>query len=226
MPRMAMAIDLNRCSGCFGCHAACKGENLTPPEITWARLEVLEVNKYPNVQRVPLPLLCMNCAEPECERVCPTGATYRRPDGIVSIDSDLCSGCKSCLVACPYGARYILTEKRTYFPGHQTPLEEVGYRRHQVGTASKCDFCAGRIDAGLAAGLTPGIDREATPACVINCWCNARVFGDLDDPESQVAKLVGSGQVIQLKAEQGTDPSVYYLVPNRRHISYLRGGAL
>ncbi|MCL4552820.1 MAG: 4Fe-4S dicluster domain-containing protein [Candidatus Marsarchaeota archaeon] len=156
-------------------------------------------------------------------RVCPTGASSQRKDGIVTVDADKCIGCKSCMIACPYGARYILEEKRTYFRGYMTPYEEQGYSNFQVGTVSKCDFCAHRIDEGLAQGLVPGVDREATPACVINCWANARTFGDLNDPNSEVYKLVNSGQVVQLKPETGLDPRVYYLAPGRTAIA-LSGG--
>lgn len=225
MPRWGMVIDLTKCSGCYGCQLACKAENATPPGITWARLELIEIGTYPNVQRVPLPALCMHCEAPECERVCPTGATHQRPDGIVQVDAQLCVGCKACMVACPYGARYLYDERTTYFPGHVTPYERRGYARHTAGTVTKCDFCAHRIDAGLARGLTPGADREATPACVINCWCNARVFGDLEDPASEVSRLRASGQAIQLKPEQGTEPRVFYLSPGRGAVAYGLGQA-
>ncbi len=218
--RWGMVIDLTKCSGCSGCQLACKAENCTPPGITWARLELLEIGDYPNVHRIPMPVLCMHCREPECERVCPTGATYKRADGIVKINDDLCIGCKSCMVACPYGARYMYEEEKTYFPGHLTPYEREGYKRHKVGTVSKCDFCAHKIDEGLAQGLRPGVDREATPACVTNCWANARIFGDLEDPNSEVAKLVASGQAVQLKPEQGTSPQVYYLAPGRGGVAH------
>lgn len=218
MPRWGMVIDLTRCTGCSGCQVACKSENATPPGITWARMEWLEVGSYPNVHRIPLPVGCMHCREPECERVCPSGATYKREDGIVKVDQDLCIGCKSCMIACPYGARYMYDEARTYFPGHTTPYEQVGYGRHQVGTVSKCDFCSHRIDDGLKRGLKPGVDRDATPSCVTNCWCDARIFGDLEDPTSEIAQVVGSGQAIQLKPEAGTDPQFYYLAPGRNSV--------
>ncbi len=175
-----------------------------------------EVGKSPNVTRAILPLLCMHCEEPACEKVCPTKATQKREDGIVFVDQDKCIGCKYCMLACPYAARYFVEEPRGYF-GEQglTPFEEVGYKRHRKGVAMKCDYCKNRIDEGKRKGLVPGVDREATPACVINCMAKARYFGDLDDPDSEVAHLVARGQAFQLNPEMGTDPKTYYLPAGR-----------
>ena len=178
MPRWGMVIDLLRCIGCYGCQMSCKAENATPPGVTLARVEVEETGSYPNVTRIPLPLLCMHCEEAPCERVCPTKATQIRPDGIVYVDQDECIGCKYCMIACPYGARYYVEEHKPYF-GDQgfTPFEQFGYQKQKAGVVMKCDYCRERIDAGLARGLQPGVDREATPACVINCMAKARYFG-------------------------------------------------
>jgi len=215
MPRYGMVVDLLRCIGCYGCQTSCKAENATPPGVTWARVEVTEMGKYPSVTRLNLPLLCMHCKEPECEKVCPSGATVKGEDGIVTVDDAKCIGCRYCMVACPYGARYFYENERGYFGDVLTPFEEVGYQRHKAGTVLKCDFCKHRIEDGLKKGLTVGVDREATPACVINCMCKARWFGDLDDPESEVSRLVASGQAFQLNPEVGTDPQVYYLPAGR-----------
>ncbi len=216
MTRYGMVIDLLRCIGCYGCQVSCKAENSTPPGVTFARCAVSEVGKYPNVTRVILPLLCMHCEEPACEKVCPTRATQKRADGIVWVDENKCIGCKYCIMACPYAARYFNDSERGYF-GDQglTIYETWGYQRHKLGIAMKCDFCKDRIDQGKAKGLTPGLDREATPACVFNCMAKARYFGDLDDPNSEVAQLVARGQAFQLNPEMGTSPSVYYLPAGR-----------
>lgn len=216
MARWGMVIDLLKCIGCYGCQMSCKAENATPPGVTYARVEIQEVGTYPNVTRISLPLLCMHCNNPPCEEVCPTKATQKREDGIVFVDETKCIGCKYCMIACPYGARYFVENGKGYF-GDQglTPFEEIGYKKHKKGVALKCDYCRHRIDAGLAEGLRPGVDRDATPACVINCMAKARYFGDLDDPHSEVAQLVTRGQAFQLNPEHGTDPNTYYLPAGR-----------
>jgi len=215
MPRWAMVVDLLKCIGCYGCQISCKAENATPPGVTFARVEVQEAGSYPNVVRIPLPLLCMHCEDAPCEKVCPTKATQIRPDGIVVVDDENCIGCKYCMIACPYGARYFVDEHKPYF-GEQgyTPFEQVGYEKQKAGVVMKCDYCSQRIDAGLAKGLTPGVDRAATPACVINCMAKARFFGDLDDPNSDVAKFVARDG-FQLNPEHGTQPKTHYMPPNR-----------
>ncbi len=153
----------------------------------------------------------MHCEEAACVDVCPTGATSKRDDGIVMVDYDKCTGCRYCMVACPYDARYSNDKKDTYFPTGLTPPEEFGYQKHKLGTVEKCTFCAPRIDEGIKMGLKPGIDWEATPACVNACPTGARFFGDLNDPDSEVSKLVRERHVFQLLTEMGTKPGVYYL---------------
>jgi Fe-S-cluster-containing dehydrogenase component len=207
-----MVIDLVKCIGCAGCQLACKAEHCLPPDTFWARVLVTESGTYPNSSKVIYPVLCFHCKEPPCERVCPTGATAKQEDGIVTVDYDKCIGCRYCMMACPYGARYFSEDNWEYFPGQGlTPYEEQGYPQYQTGVVSKCTFCQERIDEGLRKGLKPGCDREATPACVINCMCQARYFGDLDDPESEVSQLIRARRGFTLRPELGTEPSVYYL---------------
>jgi len=216
MPKWGMVIDLLKCIGCYGCQMSCKAEHATPPGVTLARVEVSEVGTYPNVTRVNLPLLCMQCNNPPCESVCPTKATQQRPDGIVWVDEEKCIGCKYCMIACPYGARYFVEDTTAYF-GDQglTPYEKAGYAQQRPGVVQKCDYCRHRIDKGLAKGLVPGVDREATPACVINCMAKARFFGDLENPNSEVSQLVARAQAFQLNPEFGTDPNTHYLPAGR-----------
>lgn len=212
MARWGMVIDLARCIGCAGCQMACKSENGTPPGITWCRVEVKDIGKFPSVRRIPLPVQCMHCREPECEKVCPTGATQKLENGIVHVDSEICMGCRACVLACPYGARYFYEEETGYYETLSV-FEELAYKRHRVKTVTKCDFCQERIEQGLEKGLKPGVDRAATPACVINCMTKGRFFGDLDDPKSTVSLLVASGRAFQLLPGHPSDPQVYYLTP-------------
>jgi len=161
----------------------------------------------------------MHCQEPPCEDVCPTGATAQREDGIVYVDYDKCIGCQACALACPYDARFFLEKngRDGYFGKRRTPYEEFPYelrapsQRFVEGTMTKCTFCMHKIDEGLGQGLQPGVDPEATPACVVSCIANARFFGDLNDPQSEVSRLIRERAGFQPLAELGTDPSVYYL---------------
>lgn len=199
MVRYGMLIDLKRCICCHSCTIACKAENFTPPGILWGRVREEESGVYPTPTRIFLPVLCNHCKEPPCRDICPTGATTKRDDGIVLIDYDKCIGCKACMAACPYGARYYMDKERYYYPAGPTPYELFGYSRYQIGVTQKCTFCSERIDKGLE------------PACVVTCPTNARIFGNLDDPKSNVSQIMKERLGIQLLAELGTDPSVFYI---------------
>ena len=149
-------------------------------------------------------------------KVCPTGATYRREDGIIAVNQDNCVGCRYCIIACPYQNRSFLSRDKDkgFFPVYDlTEFEKAGKQLypHQLGTTEKCNFCIERIDAGLAKGLKPGLDREATPACVNSCQARAMTFGDSDDTNSNVSKLIKQRAVFQLHPEFGTDPSIFYI---------------
>ncbi len=215
MTRWGMVIDLRKCIGCYGCMVACKVEHFLPPGIFWNRVLIGERGTYPTVTKQIYPVICNHCAEAVCVEACPTGATSQREDGTVIIESEQCVGCRYCLIACPYQQRtYYADGNKEYFPGQGlTEFEEIGKELYPLepGTVVKCNFCAERIDAGLKNGLKPGEDREATPACVITCPTNARVFGDLDNPTSEVSRLIKERRGFQLHPEFGTDPSVYYV---------------
>ena len=127
MARYGMVIDLKRCYGCYACVMACKAENYTPPGVFWGRLLKGEAGSFPNTVRQALPVLCMQCEDPACLSVCPTGATIQGDDGIVTVDQDKCVGCKYCMMACPYGARYLVDEWKSYFP-EDLPLSP--YEQH------------------------------------------------------------------------------------------------
>jgi molybdopterin-containing oxidoreductase family iron-sulfur binding subunit len=194
---------------------ACKQEHFLPPGVFWGRVLISESGKSPTVTKLMYPVLCNHCEEAICEKVCPTGATTKRDNGIVTIDPDTCVGCRYCVMACPYQQRtYFSDDEKEYFPNQGlTELEIIGKRLypHQEGTVVKCSFCVERIDTGMEQGLQPGVDREATPACVITCPATARYFGDLDDPTSEVSILIKEKRAAQLHPEFGTEPSVYYI---------------
>jgi Fe-S-cluster-containing dehydrogenase component len=200
MARYGMVIDLSRCNGCAACAMACKAENGTPAGMWWSKVLTKETGKYPSVKIFNIPILCMHCQNAPCVEACPTGASYKRPDGIVVVDYDKCMGCRYCEIACPYDARKLLEKFEPYYPERGlTPYEEMMHQKHQEGVAEKCDFCAERVTRG------------EKPACVQTCVPGARYFGDLDDPNSEVSKLIAQRRGYQLLPELGTEPSVYYL---------------
>ncbi len=212
MTRYVMVADLRRCIGCQTCTAACKMANGTPPGVQWRRVIDMEIGEYPDVKRVFIPTGCQHCSKPACLDVCPSGATFKRDDGIVDIDYELCIGCASCAVACPYGARYLVHEDSFAYGDKPTADESVMHDPDSVGVATKCNLCVDVIDAGVANGLTPGVDPEATPRCVNSCISGAMTFGDLDDPDSKVSKLLASTKHFRMKTEEGTCPGFFYIV--------------
>ena len=187
MTRYVMVADLRRCVGCQTCTAACKEGNATPPGVQWRRVLDLEAGTYPEVSRVFVPFGCQHCANPPCLEVCPSTATKQREDGIITIDDDLCIGCSYCIMACPYDARSLIDQPRYAFGEMPTEAEAARLKKSAVGVASKCTFCAGRIDAGTARGLVPGRDPEATPLCVNACISGALSFGDIEDESGPIA---------------------------------------
>ncbi len=206
----AMVIDQSKCTGCGYCVMACRAHNDVPPNITWN--PVIEAGQVGN-QKVYLPRPCMQCSKAPCVEVCPVKASYYRPDGIVMMDYDRCIGCRYCEVACPYGARSFNWKK---FEGTNPAVPEWGepeVPRRPRGVPEKCAFCYQRIDRGLQLGLEPGVDADATPACVVACPTEARVFGDANDPNSEVSKLLKANPHFRLREDLGTGPRVYYLPP-------------
>jgi phenylacetyl-CoA:acceptor oxidoreductase subunit 1 len=206
-----MVIDTRRCVGCQTCTIACKQEHGLPPGTQWRFVADCEVGEYPDVRRVFLPMQCMHCAAPPCVPVCPTGASRRREDGIVWVAYEACVGCGYCAVACPYHARHLVHDAGSYFAEPTAP-ERATARPGRHGVMTKCTFCKERVDDGLARGLVPGVDANATPMCALACIAGAIVFGDLEDPESEVSRRVRDGQARPLMPECDTAPSVFYVV--------------
>lgn len=216
MTRWAMVADLRRCVGCQTCTAACKHANATPPGVQWRRVLDIEVGEYPDVQRAFVPMGCQHCDEPPCVAVCPTTATRKRGDGIVTIDYDVCIGCAYCTVACPYQARFKSPIGSFAFGATPTESEERREDEARRQVATKCTFCVERVDAGIAGGLKPGVDPEATPACVNACIAEALAFGDVDDPNSNVSQLLATNAHFRINEDLGTGPGFYYLWDRQR----------
>ena len=193
-----MLINLKKCVGCHACATACKEAHGTPPGVTRSHVERQAEGTFPDVRKNVVPMLCMHCENPPCIEACAVeGATYKRDDGIVVVDKEKCIGCKACIAACPYGARYYREDETGYFGETLNEYEELMYPVMPKGTVDKCTFCAERIDAG---GNQP-------QACVAACPAGARVFGDLDTLKKQAEE----GDGYQLLPEEGTNPSVWYL---------------
>ncbi len=211
MTRYVMVADLRRCVGCQTCTAACKQANATPPGVQWRRVLDIEVGQYPDVRRTFVPTGCQHCDEPPCMDVCPSTATRKRGDGIVTIDYDICIGCAYCAVACPYDARHKVNRADFAFGDTAMASEEKRQDPGRLGISTKCTFCVDRIDAGVEAGLTPGEDPEATPVCVNSCIAKALHFGDVDDPDSDVSGLLADNAHFRMHEEIGTEPGFYYL---------------
>ena len=194
--RWGMLVDLNRCaSDCDACVTACDRENGLPAGKTatsaqWIRKVEL---KDMRGQVRSLPMMCQHCAEPPCVDVCPTGASFKRADGIVLVDRHTCIGCRYCMMACPYKARSFVHEPTT----GQRPDVPRG-----KGCVESCTLCVHRIDRG-------GI-----PACVEACEATghkALLFGNLNDPESEIAKRVASYATSAVRADLRLDPGVRYV---------------
>jgi len=216
-PRWVMVMDLRKCIGCRACTVSCKAEN----DVSVGRFRCVIQEKttgtFPNVRKAFLPLMCNHCegnkedGVPPCVKTCPEypgkrmkftapdgstiryrgGATYKRPDGMVLINSDECIGCGKCIDACPYGVRSF------------NPFVKAG-KDPSKQAADKCDFCKERVANGI------------DPSCVNTCQGRARTFGDLNDPNSEVAKLVKEFDLAKnvLLPEKGTDPHVFYIDPD------------
>jgi molybdopterin-containing oxidoreductase family iron-sulfur binding subunit len=201
MTRYAMALDTHACIGCLACTVACKVENGNPEGIWFAPVLGQDFGTFPDVRRAYVPLLCNHCADAPCLRACPTSAISRRADGIVLIDQDRCCGTGACAIACPYGAIHLYGKREA----PQTPFDQVKVAAHQPGTAQKCTFCAPRLDQGLE------------PACIGVCPTGARIFGDLDDPESRVARAFAAPDAVKLGSPVDTRPGTRYLARGVRH---------
>jgi Fe-S-cluster-containing dehydrogenase component len=203
-----MLIDLQKCIGCEYCQRSCSATNDVLDDKPW-NLVVEDQMESGETYFFSRP--CLHCQDAPCVEVCPVQATYHREDGLVMMDYDRCIGCRYCEVACPYDARKFNWAERTDVNPYIPTWGTAEVPRRPRGVVEKCTFCVHRIDAGLAAGLMPGIDRDATPACVNACPVGARVFGNLKDENSKVSRAIANNPTIRLREELGTEPSVYYI---------------
>jgi tetrathionate reductase subunit B len=194
--RWGMLIDTNQCdSGCTDCVTACNTENglsggTLETDSQWIRK--IEVKDLRGGKAHSLPMMCQHCAEPPCVDVCPTGASFKRADGIVLVDKHTCIGCRYCIMACPYGARSFVHEALT----DQNPEVPRG-----KGCAEACTMCVQRVD------------RDLSPACVEACAAaghKAIIFGDLNNPESEIAKRVAVYGSRQVREDLGLNTGVRY----------------
>ncbi|BES80671.1 hypothetical protein PABY_02380 [Pyrodictium abyssi] len=217
--RFAMALDVNKCIGCRRCAYACVMENnqgrnlgiewIKVLEMPREEMEVIYANmdytEAPKPNMVYVPVACMHCEDPPCTMVCPVRATWKEPDGIVVVDYDRCIGCRYCMTACPYGAR------RFNWAKPYVPVTELNPNMHilgnvprQVHVVEKCTWCIQRTRDG------------GVPACVEVCPVGARVFGDLNDPDSPIRRVIEEYGAFVLKPEAGTRPRFFYFFGPKR----------
>ena len=202
-----MVIDTKYCIGCWCCSGACKIENNLPEGIWWNRIltdggETMDTPAgiFPDLRMGFVPLSCQHCENPACVKVCPVGATYKDDEtGVVRQDYDKCIGCRMCMAACPYSGVRSFNWSEPKF-ATEFALGDIDVPKHQKHTVEKCTMCWHRLARG------------EEPACIRVCSARVRTFGDFDDANSEVSKLIATRQWKQLLPEKGTKPSVYYLV--------------
>ncbi|MCG6945910.1 MAG: 4Fe-4S dicluster domain-containing protein [Deltaproteobacteria bacterium] len=226
--RYGMVIDIDKCTGCTACSVACQQENNVPfredetnkvRSITWMEIYQLDNGMpYPEYRQAYLPRLCLHCGAspyPPCTFVCPVNATHRDEDtGLVNHIPVRCIGCRYCISACSYHARYF----NWWDPKWPKPMEEMltpNVSPRMRGVVEKCTMCVHRLqlakDRAFMEGRSELEEGEYVPACVESCPAKAMTFGNLLDPDSEVARLAKSSLAFRLLEKLGTEPKVYYL---------------
>lgn len=225
MARWGMVIDLDRCTACQGCIVACQVENNVPPpdaeqaergrSISWLRLARHSDDEHssvrPEFRFAPIP--CMHCDNPPCTKVCPVQATQIGEEGLVAQIYARCIGCRYCTTACPYTVREF-NWKQPEFPEPMEQCLSPDVSVRPKGVVEKCTFCHHRLQQARDQAQVEGrplAEGDYVPACVETCPADAMYFGDLDDPNSEVARLGKSTRAYRLLEELGTEPKVTYL---------------
>ncbi|MDX1593495.1 MAG: 4Fe-4S dicluster domain-containing protein [Gammaproteobacteria bacterium] len=194
--RWGLLVDATRCADCSVCVDACReehgwdGHGRPRTDAQWIRK--LDVRDRSTGRHVSLPMMCQHCAEPPCVDVCPTGASFRRADGIVLVDKHICIGCRYCMMACPYKARSFV---------HESLSDQKPWSPRGKGTVESCTLCVHRVDTG----------RE--PACVEACGRDgngALTFGDLNDPNSAIHRAVATYPTTRVRDDLGLGVGVRY----------------
>ncbi|HBS27201.1 MAG TPA: 4Fe-4S ferredoxin [Gammaproteobacteria bacterium] len=194
--RWGMLIDTSKCDGCSECVTACNEEHglkdTGKPETDPKWIRKLDVKDPQTGHAFSLPLMCQHCETAPCVDVCPTGASFRRDDGIVLVDKHICIGCRYCMMACPYKARSF---------EHEDVTDQKSYAPRGKGTVESCTLCVHRVD------------EDGSPACVEACNADghqAMTFGDLNDAESDIAQKLKQGGGKQIRADLGLNTGVRY----------------
>jgi Fe-S-cluster-containing dehydrogenase component len=225
---LAMVIDLQRCTGCGACEIACKNENNVQDGVAWAWHIKRTTGTFPNVRYEYITTLCNHCKNAPCVRVCPTNAMHKEDGGITAHSPEKCIGCKSCIAACPYKVitpnksdphKNWKSDEQIFQGASDSPREVVekvggetipwynpdkeknrkGSGLRYKGIVEKCTFCDHRVKQGKL------------PYCVERCPAKARIFGDLNDPNSKVNEILSKYPPKRLREHLGTEPKVYYV---------------
>ncbi len=228
--RWGMVIDLDRCTGCAACVAACKSENNVPAVsrrdaqvgrvMNWIRIARKEEAEGERASISLYPMLCQHCETAPCTFVCPVHATYKGIDGIVGQTYPRCIGCRYCMAACPYTAKVFNWSEPEWEESrreHTNPDVSLRYR----GVVEKCTFCSHRLMKARDDAAIEGRDvreEEYQPACVEVCPANAATFGELEDAGGGVATAARSPRAHKLLEEFGTEPAVVFLDERERRV--------